>query len=93
MRAGDEEAKRRGVQKSVLERQGLPTFDVCVEMVGRHEWAVWEDVGTVVDQILLDRDPPMQARFAALAGISDCLTGAATVRPHLAGWLAGSQVM
>lgn len=29
----DEEARRRGVQKSILEREGPPTFDVAVEML------------------------------------------------------------
>ena len=38
---GDEEAKRRGVQKSVLERAAPPTFDVAVEMIARNKWKVW----------------------------------------------------
>lgn len=49
---GDEAAKRRGVQKSVLERAAPPTFDVCVEMIERHRWRVHEDVGAAVDAIL-----------------------------------------
>ena len=49
---GDEAAKRRGVQKSVLERAAPPTFDVCVEMVERHRWRVHPDVGSAVDSIL-----------------------------------------
>jgi hypothetical protein len=65
MSAGDDEAKRRGGQKSVLERTGLPTFDVCVEMLSRHEWAIWEDVGVVVDMMLLGREPPKQVRAHA----------------------------
>lgn len=48
----------------MLERQGLPTFDVCIEMLSRTEWAVWEDVGVVVDMLLLGKDPPQQARSA-----------------------------
>jgi hypothetical protein len=39
---GDEEAKRRGVQKSVLERAAPPTFDVAVEMIARNKWKVGE---------------------------------------------------
>jgi hypothetical protein len=70
--AGDEEAKRRGGQKSVLERQGLPTFDVCVEMLSRSEWAIWEDVGIVVDMILLGRQPPVQVRMCFLLCQSRC---------------------
>ena len=41
---GDEEARRRGVQKSVLERAAPPTFDVCVEMIERGKWRVHLDV-------------------------------------------------
>lgn len=37
---GDEEARRRGVQKSVLERKGPPTFSAAVEMISRTEWRV-----------------------------------------------------
>ena len=73
-RAGDDEAKRRGGQKSVLERQGLPTFDVCVEMQARGEWTVWEDVGVVVDELLLGRAPPRQVRplDLAVSAQADC---------------------
>jgi hypothetical protein len=49
---GDEEAKRRGVQKSILERAGPPTFDVAVEMLERHKWRVHVDVAHAVDVIL-----------------------------------------
>lgn len=44
---GDEEAKRRGVQKSILERAGPPTFDVAVEMLERTKWRLHMDVGKV----------------------------------------------
>lgn len=36
--AGDDEAKRRGVQKSILERAAPPTFDVAVEMLERTKY-------------------------------------------------------
>ena len=70
--AGDDEAKRRGGQKSVLERTGLPTFDVCVEMLSRREWCIWEDVGVVVDMMLLGKDPPRQVRTLVTAGCRLC---------------------
>jgi hypothetical protein len=68
MAAGDLEAKRRGGQKNVLERVALPTFDICVEMLSPREWTIWEDVGVVVDMILLGKEPPAQvgATVAAL---------------------------
>lgn len=44
---GDEEAKRRGVQKSILERAAPPTFDAAIEMLERTKWRVHLDVGQV----------------------------------------------
>jgi hypothetical protein len=49
---GDEEARRRGTQKSVLERKAPPTFDVMVEILDRDRVAVHQDVAEVVDSIL-----------------------------------------
>jgi stage III sporulation protein SpoIIIAA len=49
---GDEEARRRGTQKSVLERKAPPTFDVLVEIQERERVAVHETVAAVVDALL-----------------------------------------
>jgi len=49
---GDEEAKRRGTQKSVLERKAPPTFDVVVEIQERNQVAVHANVASVVDSLL-----------------------------------------
>lgn len=49
---GDEEARRRGTQKSVLERKAPPTFDVLVEIQEWERVAVHENVAHVVDGIL-----------------------------------------
>ncbi len=49
---GDQEARFRGTQKSVLERKAPPTFDVVVEIQARNEVAVHDDVAQVVDQWL-----------------------------------------
>ncbi|MBI2304218.1 MAG: AAA family ATPase [Chloroflexi bacterium] len=49
---GDEEARRRGTQKSVLERKAPPTFDVVVEIQSWVRVAVHPDVAQVVDMIL-----------------------------------------
>lgn len=49
---GDDEAKRRGVQKSILERAAPPTFDVAVEMLERNKWQVYADVAVSVDALL-----------------------------------------
>lgn len=52
---GDEEARRRGSQKSVLERKALPTFDIAVEMQERQKWTVHPDVSQTVDMLLRGR--------------------------------------
>nr|QCI08924.1 hypothetical protein [Wrangelia sp.] len=49
---GDDEAKRRGSQKSVLERKSLPAFQVAIEIHQRYSWIVHEKVDKTVDQIL-----------------------------------------
>nr|YP_009510875.1 hypothetical protein [Gracilaria gracilis]AXI96548.1 hypothetical protein [Gracilaria gracilis] len=49
---GDDEAKRRGSQKSILERKASPAFQVAIEIHDRHSWIVHESVGQAVDQLL-----------------------------------------
>jgi len=48
----DEEARRRGTQKSVLERKAPPTFTVLVEIQDRDRVALHRDIGEAVDGIL-----------------------------------------
>jgi stage III sporulation protein SpoIIIAA len=48
----DEEARRRGTQKSILERKAPPTFGVMVEIVDRDEVIVHRDVSATVDALL-----------------------------------------
>lgn len=48
----DEEARRRGTQKTVLERRAPPTFDVLIEIQERNRLAVHEDVADAVDNLL-----------------------------------------
>lgn len=48
----DEEARRRGTQKTVLERRSPPTFDVLVEIQHRNVLAVHRDVAAAVDALL-----------------------------------------
>jgi stage III sporulation protein SpoIIIAA len=49
----DEEARRRGTQKSVLERKAPPTFQVLVEIQAYQRMAIYADVAQTVDAILL----------------------------------------
>ncbi|MBQ6341761.1 MAG: AAA family ATPase [Anaerolineaceae bacterium] len=48
----DEEAKRRGTQKVVLERKSPPTFDVLVEIRQRNQVVVYQDVAEAVDALV-----------------------------------------
>ncbi len=48
----DEEARRRGTQKSVLERKAPPTFDVLIEIIDRQHMAIHHDVAESVDALL-----------------------------------------
>ncbi len=49
---GDDEAKRRGSQKSILERKATPAFQIAIEIHTRNSWIVHEKVDQIVDQIL-----------------------------------------
>jgi hypothetical protein len=49
----DEEARRRGTQKSVLERKAPPTFQVLVEIQAYQRVAIYNDVSQTVDAVLL----------------------------------------
>ncbi len=59
---GDEEARRRGTQKTVLERKAPPTFDVLVEIASRDALAVHHDVAEVVDHVLRGAPPRPERR-------------------------------
>ncbi len=60
----DEEARRRGTQKSVLERKAPPTFQVLVEIQAYQRVAIYHDVSQTVDAILLGMPvaPEIRAR-------------------------------
>jgi stage III sporulation protein SpoIIIAA len=51
----DEEARRRGTQKTVLERRAPPTFDVVIELQDRDTLIVHHDVALAVDMMLRGR--------------------------------------
>lgn len=59
----DEEARRRGTQKTVLERRAPPTFDILVEIQDRHHVAVHTDIATAVDALLRGYPLPPEIRF------------------------------
>ena len=59
----DEEARRRGTQKSVLERRAPPTFDILVEIQDRQRLLIHHDVGAAVDALLRARALPAELRW------------------------------
>jgi stage III sporulation protein AA len=59
---GDEEARRRGTQKTVLERKAPPTFDVLIEIHDRYRFAIHPDVAEAVDSFLRGRAPALELR-------------------------------
>ena len=58
----DEEARRRGTQKSILERKAPPTFGVMVEIQERERVAVVRDVASAVDALLRGQAPRPEIR-------------------------------
>ncbi|XP_015574899.1 protein SEEDLING PLASTID DEVELOPMENT 1 isoform X1 [Ricinus communis] len=59
---GDEEANRRGVQKTVLERKGPSTFSCAVEIIAKNELRVHRSLEATVDAILSGRPPNVEVR-------------------------------
>ncbi len=64
----DDEARRRGTQKSVLERKAPPTFDVLIEIQDRQRMAIHHDVAAAVDAMLRGRPLPPEVRSLDEAG-------------------------
>jgi stage III sporulation protein SpoIIIAA len=64
----DEEARRRGTQKTVLERKAPPTFDVVIEIKDWQHLAVRHDVTASVDALLRGRAHPPEIRYRDEAG-------------------------
>ncbi|MBN1219642.1 MAG: AAA family ATPase [Anaerolineae bacterium] len=64
----DEEARRRGTQKTVLERRAPPTFDVLVEIQNRYTFAVHYDVARAVDTLLRGRPLIPEIRYRNESG-------------------------
>src|SRR5574342_94348 len=59
----DEEARRRGTQKTVLERRAAPTFDVLIEIQDRRRLLILEDVAAAVDGLLRGMPLPAELRY------------------------------
>jgi stage III sporulation protein SpoIIIAA len=66
---GDEEARRRRSQKSVLERKAPPTFDVIIEIQARDRVAVHADVAETVDAMLRGDAVAPESRWRDEGGV------------------------
>jgi stage III sporulation protein SpoIIIAA len=64
----DEEARRRGTRKTVLERKAPPTFDVLIEIQDRDRLAIHQNVGEVVDALLRGYTPQPEVRQRTASG-------------------------
>ncbi len=80
----DEEARRRGTQKTVLERRAPPTFDVLIEIQNRDRLAVHPEVAAAVDALLRGYPLPPEIRTRDESGFH-IERPAATTRPAQGG--------
>ena len=64
----DEEARRRGTQKTVLERKAPPTFDVLIEIQDKDRLAIHHDVAEAVDLMLRGFLPSTEVRERRAGG-------------------------
>jgi stage III sporulation protein SpoIIIAA len=58
----DEEARRRGTRKTVLERKAPPTFDVLIEINDRNRLSIYQNVAETVDALLRGYQPQPEVR-------------------------------
>ncbi len=102
---GDDEARRRASQKTVLERKAPPTFEIAVEMLERHRWVVHESVSDTVDTLLRNRKPSPQVRTVNESGhvtitrelpevtpIKTSSLQTPTSAPNVRGWRSSGQM-
>jgi hypothetical protein len=64
----DEEARRRGTQKTVLERKAPPTFDVLIEIQNKDRLVIHRDVAEAVDMMLRGFLPGTEVRERRAGG-------------------------
>jgi hypothetical protein len=64
----DEEARRRGTQKTVLERRAPPTFDVLIEIQHRDRLALHPDLAAAVDALVRGAQPVPETRYRDSSG-------------------------
>ena len=65
----DDEARRRGTQKTVLERKALPAFQIAIELNDKNFWTIHEKVDESVDNLLQGKLPKLQTRHLTNNGL------------------------
>lgn len=79
----DDEARRRGTQKTVLERRSPPTFDILVELQTRNKMAVHQDIASAVDSMLRMKSPSVEVRYRDSDGNIQNETQKVTLDPRM----------
>lgn len=77
----DDEAKRRGTQKTVLERKAPPTFDIVIELLDYDKLAIHHDAQKQVDLILRGVSPRPEIRVRTPEGRVEVVQAAQTPEP------------
>ena len=62
----DDEAKRRGTQKSILERKAYPAFQIAIEINEKDSWTIHENVKNAIDSLLRGNSLILQVRNASI---------------------------
>jgi len=87
----DEEARRRGTRKTVLERKAPPTFDVLIEINDRDQLSIYDDVAGTVDALLRGYQPQPEVRRRMPGGSVAVVQEAAPAGTIAAKTLGGAQ--
>jgi len=87
----DDEARRRGTRKTVLERKAPPTFDVLIEIQERDRLAIHNNVADVVDALLRGYAPQPEVRERLPGGAVNVVQHATPV-PHTGGRSASTML-
>ncbi|XP_077233736.1 P-loop containing nucleoside triphosphate hydrolases superfamily protein [Tasmannia lanceolata] len=80
---GDDEARKRKVQKTILERKGPPTFTCAVELISRTECRVHHRLEATVDAILAGKSPLVEVRHMDEKAISSADCNRVPEKPHM----------
>ena len=88
----DEEARRRGTRKTVLERKAPPTFDVLIEINDRNRLSIYKDVGETIDALLRGYHPQPEVRQRMPGGSVSVVQEAVPAPPKRLGAMAAEFV-